>query len=513
MAERGTESFYKQTRSRQKHNSGIYYIHKHAENIGALYNKEISDAANLFRVHRTYAFNTMKQEVLKSWRKTITPVNNQMVDVLNTIFSTGAEGYITELDKEIQKSVENKMIEAEKLIDLQKQSATKNFNTILNNKNTKEAIEELDQLITVLAEGVKLLKSPLSGPLAIALLEAQKNKKAKTITGYSRNLLNALNSFKKNNQIADGSDIEMAVKALIKICKNINTRKTKEGKGDNLTAKSLKRTVDYVFTTGLAESVVANGLNHATNKLEETIATVCGQTPGTLQYEGAEKRTVATGKTDVSLLNVKLTLEHFLRGADLITDIGLSVKSYRATNFLHDGKALPTTISSGSGGTLQAAFKAIFGSNEMANYFAYNTIAFRTNAAIDNASFALNDLIIARRFNRLFMQRNKKDFSQILVVNGQIFSFWEIILSLTEPGSAILSSSKNTNQIVSLSIPDTMEIKNLNGRIAQEQVRGDLARYAWTRSKEVNSVINRAKVTAKIHLDNYYRVLAKNSYR
>ena len=513
MAERGTDSFYKQTRSRQKHNFGIYYIHKHAENIGALYNKDINDAANLFRIHRTYAFNTMKQEALQSWRKTISPINNQMVEVLNTIFSTGAKGYITEIDKEIQKSIENKLIEAEKIIDLQKQAAAKDFGVILNNKNTKKAIEELNQLIEVLAEGVKLLKSPLSGPLAIALLDAQKNKEAKTITGYSRNLLNALNSFKKNNQIVEDSDIEMAVKALVKICKNINTRKTKEGKGDNLTAKSLKRTTDYVFTTGLAENVVANGLNYATNKLEETIATVCGKTPGALQYEGAEKRTVATGKTDVSLSNVKLTLQHFLRGADLITDVGLSVKSYRTTNFQHNGKALPTTISSGSGSTLQAAFKAIFGNNEMANYFAYNTIAFRTNASVDKASFALNDLIIARRFNRLFMQRNKKDFSQILIVNGQVFSFWEIILSLAEPGSALLSSSKNTNQIVSLSIPDTMEVKNLNSRIAQEQVRENLVRYAWTRSKEVNSVINKAKVTAKIHLDNYYRALTKNSYK
>lgn len=517
MSGREITNFYKQSKSRQKNNVGNYYIHLHAENIGRLFGGDINDAARLFNVHRTYAYKTMRQEVLKSWRKTITPVNNKITSVLNTVFSQDLDGYVTEIDKTIRGKIEDNISNAaEKVIDIQKKASNQNFALILNKGKSREAIEELNKTVEIIAEAVKLLKSPMSNSLAIALLNAQNNS-PKTITGYSRNLLKALNNFKKVNQIAEESDIDLALKTLTTLCKNINEQKTR--KGENLTAKSLKNTVDYVFTSGLTESIVANSLVNANNEFEKMLISTCGQTNGTLEFDEKfqDNSKIATGKTDVNLKNVKITLENFLRGAELITEVGLSVKSYRVTNFLKNGKALPKTISSGRGGNLQTAFKAIFGDNEMGNYYAYNTIAFRTNNQVDEASLALNDLIIARRFNRLFMQRNKRDFSQILVVNGQVFSFWEIIKSIAEAGSARFSSSKNINQIVSLSIPDTKTIKNINQRIENANIIGGIredgsewAAIPWARSKRVLQVINKATVSAKIHLDNYYRLLNKN---
>lgn len=522
MLDKKEKRFYSSINRRHTKENSYYYVHLHAENIGKFYDKDESEGVRLFKDHRDMAYRAMKGEVLKSWRKSITPVNSKMISVLDEIFDASSQSSqndvaISQIDKQIQKFVENMLSNntSERFLAAEKTAKAVDVSSILHNGNTMHAIQELDRLMQIIAEGVRLLKSPLSEPLAVALLQSQQGKiKVKSVKGYSRNVINALNDFKKNNHIVSGSDIEAALNALEILSANINTKTTQDG--TPLTVDGLKSTIEYVFTNGMSEYVIANSINNTVLKYQNVLAKVVGSKPGVLAYTpDKEVGKPSTGKTDVAVKNVKLhCTSGILANQELQVEVGLSVKNYITKGFQYKGKNLPKTISSGSGGTLKRAFQDTFGNNAMAQYYAYNTMAHRVQLNNNSLSQAFNDILTARMFRRLFMQRNTNEFSQILVVNGQVVSFWEILMSLANAGSGSLSSSRASQQIVSISIPDTSKIKNVNGRIENANIEKGTNKdgtawvaVPWARSKRVNEVINKAKIFANIHLDKYYNMI------
>lgn len=512
----GQKQFYSASKSRQKKYDGFYYIHYHVNNIGALYGQNLDDATRLFSNHRDEAYKKMKTEVVKSWRTKINKIDSSMLTLLNNVFQQQDDTELSLLNQEMQQFVEDKLSKSavettnHNFLELQQQARSVNVSTILNNWKTKKAVQELDKTIQSIADAVKLLNSPLSSGLAVALLEAQQTNKSNSVKSYSQHLQKALNNFKKNNAIVLSEDIDSAIKALKNLCKNIETGKNK--KGEPLTKEGLRKTIDYVFSNGMSEYIIANALNNTKDKVDKSIATVIGSEPGALVYDKTKDiKGDRTGKTDVRLSNVALTCKTgILANQEMQMEIDLSLKEYITSGFQHNNKILPNKISSGGGGSLKQAFRAAFGTNTIANYYAYNTMAHRVVLNNNATSQAFNDILTARLLRRIFMQRNQKELSMFLVVNGEVISFWEILQHISEIGSGSFSSSvKGSNQIVTLRLPDTKDISGLNQRLAETNITGgnEWVAIPWARSKRVVQTINRAKVEADLHLDKYYQMI------
>ena len=76
----------------------------------------------------------------------------------------------------------------------------------------------------------------------------------------------------------------------------------------------------------------------------------------------------------------------------------------------------------------------------------------------------LQDLILTRQLVKLFSSRGgEDDFSQWMLVNGQVISIWQLIMS-TEKFVGLSHSqihqTNNQTQLVSLSLPNTVNIAN-----------------------------------------------------
>ena len=117
----------------------------------------------------------------------------------------------------------------------------------------------------------------------------------------------------------------------------------------------------------------------------------------------------------------------------------------------------------------------------------------------------LQDLILTRQLVKLFSSRGgKDDFSQWMLVNGQVISIWQLIMS-TENFVGLSHSqihqTNNQTQLVSLSLPNTVNIEKQT-TIIDPYVRVPL----------VNKLLNEMTIKAYVHLDNIKRMqaLSKN---
>ena len=124
-------------------------------------------------------------------------------------------------------------------------------------------------------------------------------------------------------------------------------------------------------------------------------------------------------------------------------------------------------------------------------YLSYNILAHSDKPSIAGVSAELNDLLLTRQLLRIFSTRGgSSDFAQFMLVNGQIVSIWELILESENFLGALSSQAESMHQAITLSIPDRPSIckaaKILN---------------SYKRVHAVNSAINKAKITAHIHLN------------
>ena len=180
-------------------------------------------------------------------------------------------------------------------------------------------------------------------------------------------------------------------------------------------------------------------------------------------------------------------------------NIGISSKFYTGTSFLgnlSDDK-LKGKFSSGSGGTVKEALLNIF-PNSGERYVVYNFLVH------SQYTREINNLLATRQLLRLFSSSGiDKDFSQYMLINGKVVSMWQIVRYAMST-DLLLSNSlleKGASQGVVISIQGR-ENFGKKGSFVKNKDGITPIMAAWQRSKERNNIINKAKVTATLHLAN-----------
>lgn len=474
-------------------NTAAYYIHYHQENIGKANNTEtVPNIVNSFKAQKKAAYEESKSAYKRMFKDNLSDNSKELLDEL---FSD--DNLMTEVNKEMEKSLEA-ALDTDKLQSLMAQQRTLiNEQTVFSKimgRDTVQRVQGFSDLIEGLANACILLESEEGAYVAAQLLKVKDSITRKTTRAAAgKKIQNAIKRFAINNNGATVDERRMihAANAINALANQLITGKTK--KGDSITAKSLKRVIDNVFSLGFSEAVATFVNNTAEIAVDQTLMRLAGKdTTKALTYDKGQwteiDSSLLSGKVDIFAPNASFSLKSLgnINGGTIEINLGLSNKSYRTNDFGTLPKTGKNTFGVGSGGSFKSAIELIFGKETYHGYLAYNVMAHRTGMSAE--AEALQDLLLTRQVMNLFASRGgSSDFAQFIIANGQVVSTWEVLLQTEKFVGK--SSSRNKEQAISLSLM-TKDAEKAAGIWNQ-----------YERVKEVNRALDSMALRAHLHID------------
>ena len=475
-----------------------FYIHINQANIGRANNGKEQDLVSYFGQHKQNVFAASQKYYKSLFLDSVSEDSRVLLDeILNN------DDMFTELDKQMTSSLQ-KVVSSDKLHQLlRKQSnlyKSVNVGQALLNGGL-EAIKAYNKLLDTFAECCFLIGEE-GNELALALLDS-KHALGTRFFGKTmgKNLKKALADFTKKNNgtTAEGQAIQNIAKQINALAKRLSTSFT-DKKGRRLTAEGINGIVEKnIFSKGFAESLAGIINNTAESAVSAMESSLIGDKTAQVMLTDTQGNpigfdplsTKSAGKADVRfdkmIFNLSGTTSPYQ--GSLVINTGISVKSYRRGGFGNvETKSKGPTFSSGSGGTLKEALYTVFGSSNIeALYLAYNIFGHSSKRTKEVQ--ALNDIILTRQIVRLFSSRSgSSDFSQYMLLNGEVVSVWEILMT-TQNFVGFSASQENATQAVQLSIPDRNKIEGASGATRYDRV------------KAINDKINSAKIYAHLHIN------------
>jgi hypothetical protein len=477
-----------------------FYIHQHVENIGRA-NKGRSKTDNsLYKTFYSQRKNALQASKNRYKQLMTQSLSKDSLALVNACFEKDSDDLLTDLDEQIRTKLEASLdIENLRNLMTQQRSLDSKLGEKLLNSDLKEAVKSFDQLLTTLAEASKLLKSKEDGEqLAIALTNQLSNIKGGlgSRQEMGTRLQQALEDFKNksNGKVVDAK-VDHIVKTINSLARALATGIASNK--ENITGSSIDRIINNnIFSSGFAEALIDMIEDSTEVSANNAIIDMLGTVPTDIEFTDEKGNVVGrgggsySGKADVKAKNLKMSITSNSNefGGEIVLDVGLSNKFYKSQGFKGLDNKVIKDISSGSGGTLGEAFMALFGS-PIHRYYAYNTMAHNDN--LPKAREALTDLILVRQINRLFATRGGiKDFSQYILINGELVSIWELIL-YTEK-NFLGKTHSESDKALSLSISKNDRAAMLEGVKIQDSAQ---------RVMVVNRTINQTKIKAYIHVD------------
>lgn len=511
------ETFDHSYKGRYKFNQeGDLYIHHHVYCIGkAMQGNAMSDGdlAKTFSAQKTAAANATK-----TFYKTLFIDNLNLsaeeLEMLKSTFEVNDEELMKMIDSAAKRKMDALMNKEglDKLLQYQ-QNAIKTSKQIFS-ANSKMALEAFNNILEALSQSSALILSEY-GPTLAQILSNLKMKRFVGINRMGEKLNIELDKFIKQNKITEVKDEQ-----IFKVVSSLQTFATTLQKGqtttDNpVTTKNIDSIIDSVFSPAFSEAIgsllVDMGEGEARKVIKgsltgtDTFKGVLTDRKGNIIGEYVDNAT-AQGKTDFSFKNFALSLEHSGKGdsREVSMNIGISSKLYRNLKFAKGNKIPSLTFSSGSAGTLEEAIEAIFpGNRSRQRYLAYNALA--RWAELDEATAALNDVLLTRQIIRMFATRGgSKDLSQYIFVNGTVVSILDLVKYVTDPSSALGKSStkvrQKDSQAAAISIAGRPDL-----------TKGAAINSALERTKEVNRVIKTSTISATLRVHKLIEALEPSS--
>lgn len=485
----------------------LYYIHYHQQNIG--YADGRNTAPNITSIFKSQKDDAYWQSLHAYKSLFQANLSNASGILLSEIFNTETLAQIdNELRKRIQTNIENNMGTLSSLMEKQRSIFNGKKAFINTFQQAGQQIKSFDNLLETLAEAVELVQSPLGGQLASAIRLAQ------TQTGGAQNvktmgiqLQNALNNFLRpaEGQIVTDQQMVKAVETINNLAKAMTSKETKSG--TTLTKANLTKLIDAIFNTGLAEGCLGIAATLATNAVDDSIVSLTGQDTHSLftfkKGEGWTERDngLGEGKADSIQKNYKMSFDYQggKNNASITFNLGLSDKWYRTQHFGNLDNKTVLDFSTGSGGlTLGEVINELFGTNTYNSYLGFNIMAHRGER--NNEAKELQNLIMTRYLTNFISSRGgAKDFAQYIIANGEVVSVLELILYSKD--HFLGQSNSQGKQVINISIPDHTRITNAANITFQKR-----------RTQEVNHLINKAGMTAHIHIDKIKHARAAAGY-
>lgn len=448
---------------------GKYYIHKHAINIGRMGDHPAVDDDYLTNVFNNYKYgvnatlsNTLTKQYMELinssihfspfqynlMREVFDVKNNNSVAILDrmqSVIQDGLSQYINSSNLEallqIQSNINWSASQKKNKDAMQIQKLEKALNTKTGSYKSEDGLPFLDELLQAMADTVALLDSNLGNYLGVALANVQ-TKNYSSIKAYGRELNGAIEAFKDrhNGEIVDNKLLQEAFFQLQQITSRLQFMKNPDN-DKKLSKDSLQGIVSKQFFPQMAEilsaeikeaaketalKVVANASRTGTESVPVQITDATGHYLDNHYFGGMG---VKQGKADNIFRNVQLNLSSIqddLSG-EIKMDIGISQKSYVANDFGPDVLKKFNVFSLGGGMTLGNAFTLLLGNNNIyKKYLGYNIFAQGENA-LPKSLNALQDALLTRSIIYLAGGREKSDFAQFMLLNGQLLSVWDIV--------------------------------------------------------------------------------------
>ena len=487
-----------------------FYTHWHKTHIGNRANAELSTN---FQTLRNQMKSQLKAHFLSLESQQFN-VPTKSIEAISNSINITEEEFMNKLDAQIKKDLEENL-------DVSKLEALFNtvngtngdLNTYLKNAvsagvDTEKGVQALNEALKIVSDCLKLVEGKRTGTfggeeasLGGAITYALQNQPDKFSVIGAR-LREALENWKMANAFKriKKQSLQSAFNQLQNLAHVLETGKFKNS-GKDLTANGLVTLVsNNLVSTSLAEGLAFSMKAKANSALHQAIAKSVGTKATVIQHDDGSSAKI-TGKTDVSLSNVKVKLEGYDGVINL--NIGISSKFYTGKAFLGKADNANGSFSSGSGGTLKEALTAIF-SDEKDRYLAYNYLVHGMH------THEMHDLIATRQLLRLFATAgSSQDFAQYMLVNGKIISIWQLVqYAINENTNLGLSTSQGgaASQGIVISIPDR---KHLGGKGTFVPTTAELSKYeaAWQRARNDNAIISSARIRANLHLENLAKAI------
>jgi hypothetical protein len=487
-----------------------YYIHKRKRDIGrAAHGNSMSDKdiASVFSRQKEQA-----GEAAKTFYKTLflenLKVSDPAMELLNNVFEEDRETIIKEIDKQVKEKLQSAINEKElsKLMTSYRE-ASKASKDLLSEPT--KAAASFNTVLQCLIDASNLIHGPHGATLAgILSLYKEQWGPVTTLTEMGEVLSYAVSGFVRQFPMIylDQAKIIDVITALDRLATTFITGKTSKNK--DVLPSNITNIVDSVFSSGFSELIGSQIETVAGLKIEEELAKLKGTDQVQIQktdLKGYLNRLTgrkAAGKTDILFPEVGVTIdksEATPEGGHVKMNIGISNKFYRTYGFHgahYNGQTLH--FSSGSGGSLKEALQTLFETNWQ-HYLAYNTL-FQGSESLPAATVALQDILLTRQISRLFATRGgAADFSQYVIVNGQVVSIWDLIMyAIDNNVGASTSMDKRGSQAVVLHIDGRKDIFNYSREInARKRVPG------------VNKAINKATIMATVRVEKLAEAIPK----
>ena len=485
-----TSNFYKGLKSSHNIKDDTYYIHLHSYNIGRAANRgngQMTVISGAYQNRKKKFFNLAKQDYKQRMGNRISTKAKQGISEL-----FNSDNDYTYFDEELRKSLQ-KNLNVDNLNSLMQSSKKTNFSNMLRG-NLQVHIQEYNDIIEFFIQMAQLIKSPNGVNFALALEQSKlKGEGYVGVATAGSNLKTALQKLKTevNGQLIYPQDIAAAA-TQIEYLSNSLLRKTTAA-GNKLTQNSIRNICNNIISAGFAESFAMDIKSDAILNVDKAIKGALGTKGTYVPTLNGKEKWVSQGKEDVRLKNIEISIEKFNQKYNL--EIGLSSKFYR-NNLMFGHKSGKNkninSISSGSGETLGNLIKNTFLTN-YDRYIVYNAFA---NLGDYPAIESIQEAILMRNINKFFAGSSKADFNSYIISNGEVISLWQLI---QEAFVNNIGSTSLFNQPIALEFLDSSKNNIMNANQPLYEKGEKIVSLAWKRSKTINSLINEARVQARIN--------------
>lgn len=443
-----------------------YYIHRHLEHF------ERDKAIKLFQSQKKQNYLIMKDRFKRNYLDNVN-IDERALKILNA--SMEEDELIGNLDETLLNILNTRVSEAIAQYDLNKKisGAYNSLDKYLKSKDAKD----LNELFTQISAATDLLNTDnkelvaLIGPRGLY----KKNPNLKKLS----------NLLQKEIQSLENSRLNVSKQRLLSVEKSLNNLVNGLSNKD-FNKTSLQKYLSNIFSTQIGEYVVSKAVSEGLNiGLKEIRASLSGtsnikidstEVDDLIQQYGQRGKT--TFKTDNSFKDLNIVIND--QGNSVNINLGISTKWYNSSKGrINDSVAITTEVS-----FLHRVNQMI--TDDLGKYYVYNSLAWVNDD--DSMYKALKAAIVARNLDVLVSGIGiQGDFSQFIVINGEFYSIWQIIVALENYNHGEGSYSKNSSMDpVTISATGLSKVAELNEKVKNDP--GNLV-AAYARSKQQNHLI------------------------
>lgn len=460
-----------------------YYMHRHIENF------EKDEAINVFQSQKRQNYLKMKERYRNNYLENIS-INNKSLEILD--LAMREDEILSELDNNILSSLNKEISSAIKNYNLNSMISS-SYNDLEEFLKSKD-LKYLDDLFSQITKATNLLNTDISGLLALIGPRGQ-YKKDRDLTKLSIELKKEIIKLEGKIININRKRLLSIEKSLLNLINNLN--------GEHINKLTLQRYLSNIFSTQIGEYIVSKGVSKGFDLgLKEIRNSLTGSNTIKIDEQDIEttnfiKQFGQSGnqvfKTDNSFKDLKITIND---GDSFNINLGLSTKWYKNSGSTMDSVAITRETS-----FLNRINQMI---NENDKYYVYNSLGLVSQD--DSMYSALKAAIVARNLD-VFMSGIgiKEDFSQYIIINGEFYSIWQIIVSLENYNHGQGSYGKgDETDPVTISATGLKKISDIT-----ESVKNDASNLtlAYLRAKKQNEMIDSLGLTGHFYPNRFKNLL------